>query len=254
MKKLATICAAVALLASAAFAQVTADQAEQAYKLLEATNDQLVFSGDYTATISITIEKPGKPNSSLKYKVFERTETETFTIVQLFPEADKGSGFLRDGDNIWMYDPIGRKFSHVSLKEQISDSDIKLDDLTRASDHWRKNYTITGMEEGKLGQYAVYIVSVEAKTSDPAYEKSTYYIRKDVPLLLKESDYSANGRLMRTILIPKYAKTAHGYIGYQTIVRDELNPGEQTTQVISDLSFDPLPDRIFTKAYLEGLN
>ncbi len=254
MKRFITVCAAVALLAAAVYAQVTPAQAEQAFTILESTNDQLVFNGDYTATISITVEKPGKPNSSIQYKVFERTKTETFTIVQLFPEADKGTGYLRDGDNIWMYDPIGRKFSHVSLKEQIADSDVKLDDLSRSSDHWRKNYNITGLEEGKLGQYPVYIISVEARNNDPVYEKSTYYIRKDVPLLLKESDFSANGRLMRTILIPKYAKTAHGYIGYQTIVRDELNPGEQTTQVISDLSFDTLPDRIFTKAYLEGLN
>ena len=59
---------------------------------------------------------------------------------------------------------------------------------------------------------------------------------------------------MSTVLIPKYAKTEKGYVGYQTIIRDELNPGEQTQQVISDLSFEPLPDRIFTKAYLEGLN
>jgi len=254
MKKILTLCAVLVLIGTAAFAQVTDAQADQAYKLLEATNEQLVFNGDYTATVSITIEKPGKPNSSLQYKIFERTETETFCIVQLFPESDKGNGYLKDGDNIWMYDPIGRKFSHVSLKEQLSDSDMKLDDLSQSSDKWRRNYTITGFEEGKLGSYPVYIISVEAKTSDPAYEISTYYIRKDVPLMLKESDYSANGRLMRTILIPKYAKTAHGYIGYQTIIRDELNPGEQTTQVISDLSFDTLPDRIFTKAYLEGLN
>ena len=59
---------------------------------------------------------------------------------------------------------------------------------------------------------------------------------------------------MRTTLIPKYAKTEKGYVGYQIIMKDELNPGEQTQQIISELTFDTLPDTIFTKAYLEGLN
>ena len=59
---------------------------------------------------------------------------------------------------------------------------------------------------------------------------------------------------MRTTLMPKYAKVPSGYVPTQIIVKDELNPGENTTQVISELTFDKLPDRIFTKAYLEGLN
>ena len=74
------------------------------------------------------------------------------------------------------------------------------------------------------------------------------------PLLLKEEDFSGSDRLMRTILLPKYAKVPAGYVATQAIMRDELNKGEQTQQVISDLTFDKLPDRIFTKAYLEGLN
>ena len=56
------------------------------------------------------------------------------------------------------------------------------------------------------------------------------------------------------MLMPKYTKVPSGYVPTQMIVRDELNPGENTQQLISDLTFDTLPDRIFTKAYLEGLN
>ena len=59
---------------------------------------------------------------------------------------------------------------------------------------------------------------------------------------------------MRTTLYPKWAKVPAGYVPTQIILRDELNPGETTQQMISDLTFDRLPDTIFTKAYLEGLN
>ena len=204
--------------------------------------------------MSLVIDKPGKPRENLQYKVFQRTDDNLMTLVQLFPEADKGVGYLRDNENIWSYDPISRKFSHTSIKEALGDSDVKLDDVDQAKTKWRENYEVTAYEEGTLGKFAVDIITLTAKTTDPAYAKSKYYIRKDIPLLLKEEDFSGSDRLMRTILLPKYAKVPAGYVATQAIMRDELNKGEQTQQVISDLTFDKLPDRIFTKAYLEGLN
>lgn len=252
-KTVALICSAL-LIAGAAFAQVSNDVADKCFKILESTDDNLAYHGDYSATISLVIEKPGKPKENLQYKIFERTDKDLMTIVQLFPEADKGNGYLRDGDNIWSYDPISRKFSHTSLKEALGDSDIKLDDVEQNDARWRENYNISAYEEGTLGKYPVDIITIVAKTNEPSYVKSKLYIRKDIPLVLKEEDFSGSDRLMRTILIPKYSKVPAGYVSTQAIIRDELNKGEQTQQVISELTFDNLPDKIFTKAYLEGLN
>ena len=254
MKKLLTIFAAAALLTTAATAQVASDVAEKAFKIMEASDDTLAYHGDYSATISLVVEKPGRPKENLQYKIFERTDAKLMTIVQLFPEADKGIGYLRNDDNIWSYDPISRKFTHTSIKEALGDSDIKLDDVEQNDNKWRDNYEVFAYEEGTLGKYPVDIITLKAKTKEPSYAKTKYYVRKDIPLVLKEEDFSGSDRLMRTILIPKYSKVPAGYVGTQVILRDELNKGEQTQQVISDLTFDALPDKIFTKAYLEGLN
>jgi len=254
MKRILTIFAAAALLTAAATAQVSSDVAEKAFKIMEATEDVLAYHGDYSATVSLVVEKPGKPKENLQYKIFERTDAKLMTIVQLFPEADKGVGYLRNDDNIWSYDPISRKFTHTSIKEALGDSDIKLDDVEQSKQKWRNNYEVEAYEEGTLGKYPVHIITLKAKTSEPSYAKSKFYIRTDIALLLKEEDFSGSDRLMRTILLPKYSKVPAGYVSTQAIIRDELNKGEQTQQVISDLTFDTLPDKIFTKAYLEGLN
>lgn len=254
MKKIILSVLLGAAVFASGFAQVSKDIADKAFKIMENTEDILAYHGDYSATMSLVIDKPGKPRENLQYKVFQRTDDNLMTLVQLFPEADKGVGYLRDNENIWSYDPISRKFSHTSIKEALGDSDVKLDDVDQAKTKWRENYEVTAYEEGTLGKFAVDIITLTAKTTDPAYAKSKYYIRKDIPLLLKEEDFSGSDRLMRTILLPKYAKVPAGYVATQAIMRDELNKGEQTQQVISDLTFDKLPDRIFTKAYLEGLN
>ena len=254
MKKIILTFLLSAAVFASGFAQVSEDIADKAFKIMENTDDILAYHGDYSATMSLVIDKPGKPRENLQYKIFQRTDDKLMTLVQLFPEADKGVGYLRDNENIWSYDPISRKFSHTSIKEALGDSDVKLDDVDQAKTKWRENYEVTAYEEGTLGKFAVDIITLTAKTTDPAYAKSKYYIRKDIPLLLKEEDFSGSDRLMRTILLPKYAKVPAGYVATQAIMRDELNKGEQTQQVISDLTFDKLPDRIFTKAYLEGLN
>ena len=254
MKKIILTFLLSAAVFASGFAQVSEDIADKAFKIMENTEDILAYHGDYSATMSLVIDKPGKPRENLQYKVFQRTDDNLMTLVQLFPEADKGVGYLRDNENIWSYDPISRKFSHTSIKEALGDPDVKLDDVDQAKTKWRENYEVTAYEEGTLGKFAVDIITLTAKTTDPAYAKSKYYIRKDIPLLLKEEDFSGSDRLMRTILLPKYAKVPAGYVATQAIMRDELNKGEQTQQVISDLTFDKLPDRIFTKAYLEGLN
>lgn len=254
MKKLFVFLTAACLLAGSAFAQVSAEDTEAAYKIMESTEDVLAYHGDYSATISLVVEKPGKPKENLQYKIFQRVDAELMTMVQLFPEADKGVGYLINGDNIWAYDPIGRKFTHTSIKEALGDSDVKLDDVEQGKARWRKNYYIEAFTEGTLGKFPVYIITLKAKTTEPSYAKVTYYVRKDIPLTLKEEDFSGSGRLMRTILIPKYSKVPAGYVAVQMVLKDELNKGENTQQVVSDLTFDKLPDNIFTKAYLEGLN
>lgn len=254
MKKIITSLVLFVSAAALMFAQVDASTAEKAFKIMESTNDTLAYHGDYSATISLVIEKPGKPKENIQYKIYERTDKELMTIVQMFPEADKGKGYLRDGDNIWAYDPVSRKFTHTSIKEALGDSDVKIDDVNQSKDKWRDNYNVTEFKTGTLGKYEVYIITLDAKTTEPSYQKTTYYIRKDIPLVLKEEDFSGSGRLMRTILIPKYSKVPAGYVGTQVIIKDELNKGETTQQIVSELTFDKLPDRLFTKAYLEGLN
>lgn len=254
MKKLLSIFVAAAFFTAAAFAQVSNEDSEKGFKIMEDTEDILAYHGDYSATISFEIEKPGKPKEHIQYKIFQRTDSKLMTVVQLFPEADKGVGYLRNGDNIWSYDPISRKFSHTSMKEALGDSDVKLDDIDQNKKYWRDNYEVVGFEEGTLGKFPVYIITLKATTTEPSYAKAKYYIRKDIALILKEEEFSGSDRLMRTTLCPKWSKVPAGYVPTQIIMRDELNPGEQTQQVISDLTFDALPDKIFTKAYLEGLN
>ena len=67
MKKILSIFTAAALFTAAAFAQVDTATSEKAFKILESADDTLAYHGDYSATISLVIEKPGKPKEKARY-------------------------------------------------------------------------------------------------------------------------------------------------------------------------------------------
>lgn len=250
MKKILVLVTVCLLSMGFAFAQDVPD----AFDILDKCESQYDYGDkDVSTTVTLIVEKPNQPKEQLQYKMFQRSRTDQFTMVQLLPEADKGAGYFWEDDNLWYYDPIGRKFSHQSTKDNIGDSDAKASDLSDTYTY-RKNYKATDIHAAKLGAYNVWVITLEATTSIPDYAKSVYYIRQDIPLILKQEDYSANNRLMRTVLVPKYAKVEGNYVMTQMIIRDEVNKGEQTQQIVNEFSFAALPDKVFTKAYLEQLN
>ena len=253
MKLIRTITACFLMLSVCVFS-LSAQTIADGEKALDAVYEEYNFGdADYSCTVTLIVEKPSEPKSQMQFKLFERPSKKQFSMIQILPEADKGNGYLREDDNLWYYDAVGRKFQHTSIKENIGDSDTKVSDLESEYD-WRDDYQVLSSKIGKLGSYDCIIVEVKGISGNATYAKEILYIRKDIPILLKEEDYSSSDRLMRTILMPKYTKVQGKYVATQVIVRDELNPGEQTQQIVSDISLNTLPDKIFTKAYLESIN
>lgn len=85
MKKIFTIIAAAALFTATATAQVSEDIAEKCYQIMEKTQDIQAYHGDYSATVSLVVEKPGKPKENIQYKWFERTDKKIDDRCTAFP-------------------------------------------------------------------------------------------------------------------------------------------------------------------------
>lgn len=233
------------------FAQIPST--EQMYGILEKQYESGNFDKDISCTLSLIIEKPSEPKSAIQFKLFRRDKKDQTTLVQLAPEADKGTGYLQEKNNLWVYDPTSHQFTHSSLKRAIGDSDASVSDVKKRSE-FRRTYEITNIEEAKVGKFEVYAVTLKTLLSDATYTQEKFYVRKVDPLILKIESYGSSGRLMRTTLIPKYVKIGTYNWAAQSIYINEINKGEKTTQVLSDFDTSTIPDVVFTKAYLEKIN
>jgi len=247
VKRIVTIAIlAIAAASSAAFAQ-------DVPKIIAELDRQSDFTGkDFAAVYTIVSQKPGEKDSVTQVRMFRRDDKEQFAMLVVLPEVNKGQGYLREDDNVWFYDPTSRKFSFSSIKENIQNSEAKNSDLTKKS--ILDDYDIIGTKDGAVGKIPVWVIDLKAKTKDVTYERIVLYVRKDRTMLLKQEDFSVSGRLMRTSLYPKYAEIEGRLMPSQMLIVDELNPGERSQLTMTEQSLAPLPDKVFTKAFLEQVN
>jgi hypothetical protein len=175
------------------------------------------------------------------------------------PEAEKGNGYLRVGDNFWMYRKNTRTFQHINRDESIGGSDAQGDDfegrllteMYAAAKDSAGNEMIT---DEMLGKFPVWRFEVKAKVNDVDYPKKIYWIRKDESVLLKEASYSSSGTLMQTTYYLSFTEIRRRLIPVKQLIVDEFEKGNKTIVEISGISTDKLSDDIFTKAYLENLS
>ena len=222
-------------------------------RMLEEIDERTTFGdGDFSAVYTIISERPGEEREVTQARLFRRDVNDQFLILILQPEVQRGQGYLQVDENVWFYDPESRKFERTTIRENIQGSDAQNADLDQ--NNYSEDYRVVDAGEGRLGSFNVWVLDLEATNSDVAYDKVKLWVRQDETLVLKQEDYSVNGRLMRTSLYPRYTRVGEKLLPQQALIVDELNEGERTQLTMSDATTRRIPDSVFSKAYLERVN
>ena len=127
MKKL--IAAATALLA--VLTSLSAADPDFAAILKEIDNMGNFDEEDFSSTMTMVSEDPSEGTERLMVTQFRRDAEDKFLMLILEPAVRKGQGYLRVDDNLWMYDPESRKFTHTSMKESFEGTDARNSDFRR---------------------------------------------------------------------------------------------------------------------------
>ncbi|GEM_PF-245248 len=217
------------------------------------------MTSDVTATVTLTQQKTGQGIKTFTMHFFRRDADDSFLIAFTSPESEKGNGYLRSGENFWMYRRNTRAFQHVNRDESIGGTDAQGDDFEDRpiTDLYAPSRDAAGREavvEDTLGKIPVYRMDLIAKTHDVDYPKKTYWVRRDNFLLLKETSFTQSGTLMQTAYFLKYAPLEGRFVPVEQIFIDEFEKGNKTKVSLSDITLKPIPPEVFTKAYLENLS
>jgi outer membrane lipoprotein-sorting protein len=244
------------IIAIVLFTCIAADAAPKAGEIIRKIDFMMEQLGDLSVKASMVQNKARQGVKSYESLYFRRDKTDEFLIVILAPDTEKGNGYLRVGENFWMYRQNTRTFQHISRDESIMGTDAKGGDFEKRklAELYRPEKEEGGVAEEMLGKKQVYRFTIVAKVNDVTYPKQVYWVQRDNFLPLKIESYSLSGALMQTAYYPKWTVVDGKYIPIQHIYIDEFEKGNKTIVELSGISTGKLDPRIFTKAYLENLS
>jgi Outer membrane lipoprotein-sorting protein len=243
----------VSLVASVAGAQPTIDS------VLKKMQDNISIATDARARVTLTQQKTDQGVKNFEMMYYRRDKDDAFLIVFSAPESEKGNGYLRVGDNFWMYRRNTRTFQHVNRDESIGGTNAngedfetrKLTELYQAAKDANGKELIRGE---KLGSIPVWRLEVKAKVNDVSYPYRVFWVRTDNFLQLKDEAYSNSKTLMTTSYYLKYTQVLGKYVPIKQLFVDEFEKGNKTIVEISGIVTGTVDDQIFTKGYLENLS
>ena len=250
---MAILSAAIFLLPAALPAQAMETWQQQLQRVDANLN---ILDTDLQAEYTLEKRDPGGATTTTVAAVFRRDRTEQFLVLILEPSVDKGRGYLKSGDNIWLYDPADRTFTFTSARDRFQNSSIRTSDFERSN--LSRDFRVTAVTRESLGRFDTVVLDLEATTNRAAFPRIRIWVSDD-DLIRKREDYSLSGQLLRTTAIPSYQRVGARWIPAQMVILDHLvsrtingrTVFERTTVTIRNPSLAPLSDSVFTRDYLE---
>ena len=225
------------------------------YAVEELTGEQILAKVDELTpdigkfTMDITMVRPGKENRTSRIQVFVR-DSDKVLVRYLAPAAEKGQGYLRLGDDAWLYLPNANKSIRVSGRQSMQGSDLANDDILRLKLTVDYNVEISGTE--MVNNQEHYLLTLTAKRPSVTYGKLKYWVRKTDYMPAKTEYYAVSGKLIKTMTYSQIKEIGGRVRPTVMEISSELRKGYKTIVVIIDADYHyQTPENFFTKMYLE---
>ncbi len=171
----------------------------------------------------------------------------------LSPARDAGTKMLKLEDQLWIYSPSTDRTIQISghmLRQSVMGSDLSYEDMmedTKLTDKY--DAAVTGTE--KYQERECWIVEMNAKTSDVAYQIRKVWVDQQRYLPLKEELYAKSGTLLKRTELFDIQKLGNRWYPKRVVFKDMLKKGDGTEFIVGSIQFDQeIPEYIFTKASL----
>lgn len=218
---------------------------------LKAIDAEVSFlDSDFSSEVTLVQEVPGQATTSTKVALYRRDAESKYLMLVLKPEADKGKGYLKIGEKLWVYDPQARRFTVTNARDRFQNSNARNSDFTQSS--LADDYTVVSSKSEALGKLNTQVLDLIAIRDGVPYPKTRIWITAD-NLVRKTEDYSLSGQKLRTTAIPSYQKVGSHWVPISMVIVDHLR-GEKTQITIAKPSLAKVNDQAFTQAYLEKVS
>jgi outer membrane lipoprotein-sorting protein len=236
------------LISSASFAAVDA-------QALLAASDAIRNPTQAFGLTSTLIEyRKGKESGRNTLAIYSRPDGGRFRNLIRFvaPIRDAGKLLLKDGNDLWFYDPASKASVRISPQQRLLGQAANGDVLTvnLALDYRAELAGEEEIQDGDRKQRAAYKLKLKAISPDITYHSIEMWLDKSTKQPLKSLFYTESGRLLKTAYFRRYQTTLGAERPSETVIIDGLDPAWVTVIKNSDYAWRDVPESWLQRDYL----
>ncbi|TAK90363.1 MAG: outer membrane lipoprotein-sorting protein [Burkholderiaceae bacterium] len=232
------------------FASAHAAEEVSAQKMVEAADEVRFPKGGFEVDIHVTSSSPGEDQEARTYHVLSQGNEKS--IVQVTePAAERGQSLLMRGRDLWMYLPDVSQPIRLSFSQRLT-GQVANGDIARAN--FSGDYEAKWLRAETVDNQECNVLELTASDRSVTYSKVVLWVRKASNYPYKAEFYSLSDRLLKTAWYENYQQMQGRIRPTRIVLKDAVKKGEQSVLDYSNMQMRDLPDRIFTKSYLQRLN
>lgn len=210
----------------------------------------------FSVTVTLTEFQAGKQVDTNTLISYSRTQSQGGQFASLIrfvlPARDAGKLMLKNGNDMWFYDPSSKASVRLSPQQrllgQASNGDV-------ATVNFAKDYkaTLVGDEEiqdGERRTRKAHKLALTAAAPDATYANIEMWVDIENNRPLKARFFAESSRLLKTAYYRRFQPQLGAERPTETVIIDGLNPQSVTLMRFSDYKARAIPDSWMQRDYL----
>lgn len=244
------------LFACLVFGYSIALAAPDAQEILSASDAIRNPGRPFSVTVTLTEFSGGRQVDTSTLMTYSRTQEQGgqfASLIRFFlPARDTGKLMLKNGNDLWFYDPSTKASVRLSPQQrllgQASNGDVVTVNLA-------KDYRATLMgeetiQDGERNIRKAYKLGLTATAADVSYSVIEMWVDVENSRPLKARFFAESGRLLKTAYYRRFQPQLGADRPTETVIIDGLDPQSVTVMRFTDFASRTMPMTWFHRDYL----
>ena len=206
--------------------------------------------------LTLTEYEDGKQVNTSTLLTYSREQEGNMQFATLatfvLPTRDAGKLMLRNGDEMWFFDPSTKASVRLSSQQrlmgQASNGDVMTVNFGR--DYHAKLLSDEEVTDGERKLRKSYKLGLAARTPSATYATVEFWVEHETNRPIKARFFAESGHLLKTVYYRRYQPQLGRDRPTESVIIDGLNPQSVTVMRFSDYSTPTMPIAWFQRDYL----
>lgn len=227
-----------------------------AQELLRATDAIRNPGKPFSVKLTLTEFENGRQVDTSTLMTYSRANEANGQFASLVsfvqPARDAGKLMLRNGDDVWFYDPSTKASVRLSPQQRLIGQAANGDVMTvnLAKDYGARLLAQEDVTDGERRTRKSFKLGLQATAPAATYTTIELWVDEETNRPIKGKFYAESGRLLKTVYYRRYQSQLGRERPTETVIIDGLNPQSVTLMRFSDWASPAVPQTWFNRDYL----